>query len=81
MKLVAEFAGLRREPKHGSQRSKADQIVDHEHRQIALKGMNFAGEVGQQAQKPDDGIAEEKVPTQTLVSRRDSHLDAHGCHD
>ena len=43
--------------------------------------MNFAGEVGQQAQKPDDGVAEEKVPTQALVSRRDSHLDAHSSHD
>ena len=81
MELVAEFAGLRCEPKHGGQRSKADQIVDHEDRQIALERVNLTSEVSQQAQKPDDGVAEEKVPTQALVSRRDGHLDAHGCHD
>ena len=81
MELVAEFASLRCQPKHGGQRSEAHQIVDHEHGQIALEGVDLAGEVGQQAQEPDDGVAQEEVPAQSLVGRCDGDFDAHGGHD
>ena len=81
MNLVAEFARFRGQPEHGGQRSEADQVVDHEHGQIAFEGVNLAGEMGQQAQEPDDGVAQEEVPAQALVGRRDGDFDAHGGHD